>query len=170
MRPRLGAARRAFKPRPGVAARVEPRIEHLRERWACVVEHHGPEATVDATRRPLYRHMIIHELVGGPSILRFLDRPRGDRQVDALVVTHAGFDGDEMCRIERLPSGPYAVLDYEGPEEGLPAARGRLKEWASAHGGAAGPLLQVHLMDAMDGVAEQQLQVPLPHSHTQTLK
>ncbi|MCA1811580.1 MAG: GyrI-like domain-containing protein [Halobacteriales archaeon] len=140
---------------------MEPRTETLRERWVCVVEHHGPEATVDATRRPLYRHMIIHELVGGPSILRFLDRPHGERIVDALVVTHAGFDGDGMCRIERVPPGPYAVLDYEGPQEGLPAARERLLAWAQAHGGAAGPLLQVHLMDPMDGLVEQQLQVPL---------
>jgi hypothetical protein len=139
---------------------VEPRIEPLRERWVCVVEHHGPEATVDQTRRPLYRHMIIHELVGGPSILRFLDPPRAGRAIDALVVTHAGFDGDEVCRIERLPAGPYAILDYEGPEDGLPAARERLRAWAHRHG-AAGPLLQVHIMDPLDGVTEQQLQVPL---------
>jgi hypothetical protein len=140
---------------------VEPRIEPLRERWVCVVEHPGPLATVDQTRRPLYRHMVVHELVGGPSILRFLDPPRGGRIVDALVVTHAGFDGDEVCRVELLPGGPHAVLDYEGPEEGLPAARERLLAWAKAHGGAAGPLLQVHIMDALDGVIEQQLQVPL---------
>jgi DNA gyrase inhibitor GyrI len=144
---------------------VEPRTEELRERWVCVVEHRGPEATVDETRRPLYRHMIIHELVGGPSILRFLDQPRGDRAIDALVVTHAGFDGDEVCRIERIPSGPYAVLDYEGPVEGLPAARERLLAWAKGRGGAAGPLLQVHIMDPMDGVVEQELQVPLRAPH-----
>jgi hypothetical protein len=140
---------------------VEPRVETLRERWVCVVEHAGPLATVDQTRRPLYRHMILHELVGGPSILRFLDPPCASRAVDALVVTHAGFDGDEACRVERLSPGRYALLDYEGPEEGLPAARAHLLAWAQRHGGAAGPLLQVHLMDALDGVTEQQLQVPL---------
>lgn len=140
---------------------MEPRTEDLRERWVCVVAHHGPEAAVDATRRPLYRHMIQHELVGGPSILRFLDRPTGDRRVDALVVTHAGFEGDEVCQVERLPPGRYAVLDYEGPEADLPAARERLLAWARSHGGAAGPLLQVHIMDPLDGIVEQQLQVPL---------
>jgi len=140
---------------------VEPRIEPLRERWVCVVEHRGPVATVDATRRPLYRHMIIHELVGGPSILRFLDHPTADRVVDALVVTHTGFEGDEVCRIERLPGGPHAVLDYEGPEEGLPKVRAQIHEWARRHGKVAGPLLQVHIMDPMDGIIEQQLQVPL---------
>jgi DNA gyrase inhibitor GyrI len=145
---------------------VEPRIETLRERWVCVVEHAGPLAEVDRTRRPLYRHMVVNELVGGPSILRFLDPPRAGRVVDALVVTHMGFDGDAVCRIERLPAGPYAVLDYEGPEEGLPAARERLKAWANRNGGAAGPLLQVHIMDPLDGVTEQQLQVPLPAATT----
>jgi DNA gyrase inhibitor GyrI len=140
---------------------VEPRIEQLRERWVCVVGHQGPISTVDLTRRPLYRHMVINELVGGPAILRFLDHPQDGRVVDALVVTHAGFDGDEVCRIERLPPGPYAVLDYEGPEEGLAKARERLRAWARTHGKVAGPLLQVHIMDAMDGVIEQQLQVPL---------
>ncbi|HEX2066653.1 MAG TPA: GyrI-like domain-containing protein [Candidatus Thermoplasmatota archaeon] len=140
---------------------MEPRIEALRERWVCVVPHRGPAATVDETRRPLYRHMVQHELVGGPSILRFLDPPRDGRTVDALVVTHTGFEGDAVCRVERLPAGDYAVLDYEGPEEGLAAARQRLLEWARSRGGAAGPLLQVHLMDPLDGVVEQQLQVPL---------
>ncbi|HUR63078.1 MAG TPA: GyrI-like domain-containing protein [Candidatus Thermoplasmatota archaeon] len=139
---------------------MEPRIEQLRERWVCVVEHAGPLEEVDRTRRPLYRHMVIQELVGGPSILRFLDPPRDGRVVDALVVTHAGFDGDEVCHIERLPAGPHAVLDYEGPEEGLPAAREKLLAWARRHG-ADGPLLQVHIMDPLDGVIEQQLQVPL---------
>jgi len=139
----------------------EPRVQVLKERPVAVVEHHGPVETIDDTRRPLYRHMILNELVGGPSIIRFLPEPRGDRQVDALVLTHLGFEGDEVCRIETLPAGRYAVLDYEGPPSGLAAARHRLQEWAARHGGAAGPVLQVHLMDAIDGVVEEQLQVLL---------
>ena len=140
----------------------EPRIEHLRERTVCVVPHHGPPATIDATRRPLYRHMILHELVGGPSIVRYLERPHGERVVDALVQTHAGFDGDEACTVELLHAGPYAVLDYEGPEEGLEAARERLRAWARRHGHRpAGPILQVHLMDPVDGNVEEQIQLPL---------
>jgi DNA gyrase inhibitor GyrI len=138
------------------------RIEHLPERTVAVVEHHGPVETIDATRRPLYRHLIIHELVGGPSIIRFLDEPRGDRQVDALVTTHVGFDGDDVVRVERLPAGRYAVLHYEGPPEGLAEARGRLRAWLARAGRtAAGPLLQVHHMDPVDGVLEEQLQVYL---------
>jgi hypothetical protein len=78
---------------------VQPRIEHLRERIVCAVPHRGPPASIDATRRPLYRHMVLNELVGGPSIVRFLDRPQGERVVDALVQTHAGFDGDEVCQV-----------------------------------------------------------------------
>lgn len=140
----------------------EPRVEDLRERVVAAVEHRGPVETIDATRRPLYRHMILNELVGGPSIIRFLDRPHGDRQVDALVTTHAGFDGDEVCRLEHLPAGRYAVLDYEGPPAGLAAARRRLLEWVRAQGlKAAGPVLQVHLMDPIDGIVEEQLQVPV---------
>src|SRR5688500_14930411 len=106
--------------------------------------------------------MILHELVGGPSIVRFLDPPRGDHQVDALVLTHAGFEGDEVCRIEVLPAGRYAVLDYEGHPEGLAAARTRLLGWIRRKGlRAAGPVLQIHLMDPIDGIVEEQVQVPL---------
>jgi effector-binding domain-containing protein len=54
------------------------------------------------------------------------------------------------------------VLDYEGPEEGLEAARHRLRAWAQEQGHRpAGPLLQVHLMDPVDGVVEEQLQLPV---------
>ena len=140
----------------------EPRIETLRERVVAAVPHHGPVETIDETRRPLYRHMIIHELVGGPSIIRFLDRPQGDHEVDALVMTHIGFDGDEVCRLEHLPAGRYAVLDYEGHPEGLAAARGKLLDWVRRQGlRVAGPILQVHLMDPIDGIVEEQVQVPL---------
>lgn len=139
----------------------EPRIVPLRERPVTVVAHHGPVETIDDTRRPLYRHMILNELVGGPSIIRFLDHPQGDHAVDALVLTHLGFDGDEVCRLETLPAGRYAVLDYEGTPGGLAAARVRLAAWADRHGGRAGPLLQVHLMDPIEGIVEEQLQVLL---------
>lgn len=138
----------------------EPRIAQLRERHVAVVPHHGPVERIDDTRRPLYRHMILNELVGGPSIIRFLDHPAGDHHVDALVMTHAGFEGDEVCSIEVLPAGRYAVLDYQGSMEGLAAARRHLKEWARRHG-EAGPVLQVHLMDPIDGDVEEELQVLL---------
>lgn len=140
----------------------EPRVVELRDRPVAVVQHHGPVETIDETRRPLYRHMIIHELVGGPSIIRFLDDPRGDRTVDALVLTHVGFDGDDVCKLEILPAGRYAVLDYEGHSEGLEAARSRLLDWTRRKGlRAAGPVLQLHLMDPIDGIVEEQIQVPL---------
>ena len=139
----------------------EPRIERLKERPVASIPHRGPVETIDDTRRPLYRHMIIHELVGGPSIIRFLDEPDGDHHVDALVLTHLGFEGDDVCRIEHLPAGRYAVLDYEGPPSGLEAARKHLRAWAAKQGQVAGPLLQVHLMDAIDGIVEEQLQVLL---------
>ncbi len=127
----------------------------------AVVRHHGPVETIDDTRRPLYRHMIINELVGGPSIIRFLEEPRGDHQVDALVLTHLGFEGDDVCQIETLPAGRYAVFDYQGPPEGLAAERKRLQAWARTRGGAGGPVLQVHHMDPIDGIVEEQLQVLL---------
>ena len=140
----------------------EPRIAELRERPVAVVQHRGPVETIDETRRPLYRHMVLNGLVGGPSIVRFLDRPQGDRQVDALVLTHVGFEGDDVCRIETLPAGRYAVLDYEGHPEGLAAARSRLVDWVRRKGlRTSGPVLQVHLMDPIDGIVEEQLQVPL---------
>lgn len=140
----------------------EPRIVELRERPVAVVRHRGPVETIDETRRPLYRHMVVNELVGGPSILRFLDRPEDGHEVDALVLTHAGFEGDEVCRIEHLPAGRYAVLDYEGRPDGLAAARAQLRSWVKTRGlRATGPLLQVHLMDPIDGIVEEQLQLPL---------
>ncbi|MHB8634592.1 MAG: GyrI-like domain-containing protein [Thermoplasmatota archaeon] len=139
----------------------DPHIERLAERHVAVVRHEGSPDTVDTTRRPLYQHMIIHELVGGPGILRFVDEPR-NRFVDALVTTHPGFEGDEVCKMEVLPAGRYAVAGYEGPTEGLPAARRELLAWANSRGERpAGPPLQVHLMDAIEGITEQELQVPL---------
>jgi effector-binding domain-containing protein len=106
--------------------------------------------------------MVQNELVGGPSIIRFLDPPKGDHQVDALVLTHLGFDGDEVCKLETLPAGRYAVLDYEGHPEGLVAARARLLDWCRRKKlRTLGPVLQVHLMDPIDGIVEEQLQVPL---------
>ncbi len=141
---------------------MQVRIVRLPERHVAVVEHRGPAETVDRTRRPLYQHMVLHELVGGPAILRWLDRSGSDRVVDALVMTHAGFDGDDVCRVETLPAGEYAVLDYEGPASGLAAARERLKAWVAAHHrSAAGAVLQVHLMDPVEGALEAQLQVSL---------
>lgn len=141
---------------------MEERVAELKERWVCVVAHYGDPARIDETRRPLYRHMILQELVGGPSILRWLDPPVGDRVVDALVQTHAGFDGDEMCSIERIPAGRFVLLDYEGPEADLAEARKHLRDWTLRHRlEPAGPLLQVHLMDAIDGITEQQLQLPV---------
>lgn len=138
----------------------EPRVVELRSRPVAVVQHRGPVETIDETRRPLYRHMVLNELVGGPSIIRFLDAPHGDRQVDALVFTHLGFEGDEVCRIEHLPAGRYAVLDYEGHPEGLAKARAQLLDWVRRQRlRATGPVLQVHLMDPIDGIVEEQLQV-----------
>jgi effector-binding domain-containing protein len=140
----------------------EPRLVQLPERVVAVVEHVGPVGEIDRTRRPLYRHMILHELVGGPSIIRFLDPPVGGREVDALVTTHVGFDGDEVCRVEHLPTGRHAVLDYEGDPDGLPKARAHLKDWLRRKGlRAAGPVLQVHLMDPIDGIVEEEVQVLL---------
>jgi effector-binding domain-containing protein len=140
----------------------EPRVIVLKGRPVAVVAHRGPVETIDDTRRPLYRHMIIHELVGGPSIIRFLDPPNGDHEVDALVLTHVGFDGDDVCRIETLPAGRYATLDYKGRPDGLAAARARLADWVRRQGlRAMGPILQVHLMDPIDGIVEEQLQVPV---------
>jgi effector-binding domain-containing protein len=141
---------------------VEPRVVELKERTVAVAEHRGPVETIDDTRRPLYRHMILQELVGGPAIVRWLDPAVGDRQVDALVTTHAGFEGDEVCRVEHLPAGRYAVADYEGHPEGLARARQELLEWVRRRRlRPAGPVLQVHLMDPIDGIVEEQLQVPV---------
>ncbi|MCA1819645.1 MAG: GyrI-like domain-containing protein [Thermoplasmatota archaeon] len=140
----------------------EVRIERLPERTVAVVPHAGPVERIDDTRRPLYRHMIMHELVGGPSIVRFLDRPQGEHAVDALVTTHFGFEGDHVVTVEQLPAGRYAILHYEGPPEGLAAARAGLRDWMQRHGHhAAGPLLQVHHMDPVEGILEEQLQVLL---------
>ena len=61
-----------------------------------------------------------------------------------------------------LPAGRYAVLDYEGHPEGLPKARAHLLDWVRRrHLQPAGAVLQVHLMDPIDGIVEEQIQVPL---------
>ncbi len=141
---------------------MEPRLAALKERWVCVVPHRGDPSRIDATRRPLYRHMILNELVGGPSIVRWLDDPQGDHVVDALVQTYAGFDGDEVCKVEGLPAGQYAVLDFEGEEAELEASRHALRLWVQRQGlRPAGPMLQVHLMDPIEGILQQELQLPV---------
>jgi DNA gyrase inhibitor GyrI len=141
---------------------MQVRVERLKERTVAVLAHHGHPDAVDDTRRPLYRHMIINELVGGPSIIRWLAKPEGDHIIDALVTTHTGFDGDEMCTVELLPAGEYAVADYEGPLRGLSKARDDfLASLRHAGHRPKGPVLQVHHMDEVDGIMEAQFQAPL---------
>lgn len=137
----------------------ELRIEELPARRFAVARHEGPIETIQETRRPLYQHLIMHELVGGPPVLRFPDD--GDH-VEVLVGTTEGFQGDAVCDVEVVPPGWYAVMDYEGPETGLPAAHERLRAWVQERGHTVrGPMLQVHLMDPIDGDTEQQLQLPV---------
>ena len=141
---------------------MQPRLAELKERVVCVVPHHGDPHRIDDTRRPLYRHMIQHELVGGPSIVRWLDKPEKGHVVDALVQTYIDFEGDEVCTVERLSAGLHAVLDFEGNEAELEASRHALRLWVDGQGlRPAGSLLQVHLMDAIDGITEQELQLPV---------
>lgn len=129
---------------------------HIPARTVAVVRGIGREADVEAVRRPMYQHMVLHELVGGPSILRF----HPDHSLDAMVVSHGGFDGDDMCEVELLPAGRYAVAEYEGPAAGVPKARRDFLAAVRRVGlHPRGPMLQVHLMDEIDGVTEQQFQV-----------
>ncbi len=140
------------------------RIEYLPERRVAVVAHHGPLETVDDTRRPLYQHLILQELIGGPSAIRFPHGPHVEEghRIDLLVGTPRHFEGDDVATVDVLDEGPYAVLDYEGPVGGLAAARQALLDWIKREGHQPrGPLLQVHLMDEIEGETEQQIQVPL---------
>ncbi len=135
------------------------RIQHLPERRFAVRAHGGTMESIEETRRPLYQHMIMHELVGGPPVLRF---GADDGGIDVLVGATCGFDGDTEVAVEVLPAGWHAIHDYEGPAEGLPAAREALFAWAAKEGHqVTGPLLQVHMMDPIDGDVEQQLQLPI---------
>lgn len=144
---------------------MDVRVEHLPERRFCVRRHIGPPASVDNTRRAMYQHMISHELVGGPSALRHVEdghRTEPLHSLDVLIGATCNFEGDDVVRVEVLPEGPHAVLEYEGPEEGVAEAIGCLRRWVADSGRrAAGPVLQVHIMDAVDGVLEQELQVLL---------
>ncbi len=140
-----------------------PTIEALPERRFCVRRHFGPAAAVDDTRRPMYQHMISHELVGGPSVLRHIEQGDApDHTLDVLIGATCNFDGDSEVRVEVVAAGDYAVLDFEGPESAIPAALDHLRAWVEACARTAiGPVLQVHLMDAIDGIVEQQFQLAL---------
>ncbi len=140
-----------------------PVIESLPERRFCVRRHFGPTEAVDDTRRPMYQHMISNELVGGPSILRHIEEATApDHTLDVLIGATCNFDGDSEVRVEVLQEGDYAVLDFEGPESDIEGAMDHLRAWvAASNREPAGPILQVHLMDAMDGILEQQFQVAL---------
>lgn len=134
------------------------RVEELPERRFACRRHDGDIQDIELTRRPLYQHLIMHELVGGPPVLRFHD----EGAVDVLVGTAGGFRGDDVADLLVVPQGWFALLDYEGTAEGLVAARGRLRAWAHENGHTVtGPLLQVHMMDEIDGEVEQQLQLPV---------
>lgn len=139
------------------------RIETFPERRFARRRHNGPVHTVEETRKPLYQHMIMGELVGGPPVLRFdLEDIQGETGVDVLVGATCGFDGDDMVSVEVFPASEYAVMDFEGPATELPAAREQLLEWAKRQGRDLGErILQVHMMDEIDGETEQQLQIRL---------
>jgi len=128
-------------------------IAELGFRTVALVKHHGDESTIEDTRRPLYRHMIMEELVGGPSMIRYHE----DR-LDLLVMTHEGYEGDEVCNVDHLPPGRYAVQDYEGPVAGLATARQKFMAEVAPLG-PVGDLLQIHHMDDVDGVVEEQFQI-----------
>ncbi|MGB1586561.1 MAG: hypothetical protein ACPHID_05915 [Thermoplasmatota archaeon] len=122
--------------------------------------HAGGLATVDETRRPMYQHMISNELVGGASMVRFDGAYDDGADVDVLIGATCGFDGDDVVTVDELPEGDYAVQDYEGPEAGVEAARLAFLDAVRAAGHEPlGRLVQVHLMDAIEGETEQQFQV-----------
>jgi effector-binding domain-containing protein len=141
----------------------EIRVQKFPERRFALKRHNGPVSTVEKTRKPLYQHMISGELVGGPPVLRFdLGDLNGDQAVDVLVGATCGFDGDEEVTVELFPAADYAVLDFEGPTTELPAARLTLIAWAKQQGRDLGErILQIHMMDEIDGETEQQLQIRL---------
>lgn len=141
----------------------EIRVEHFPERRFALKRHNGAVASVEETRKPLYQHMIMGELVGGPPVLRFdMDDLDGERGVDVLVGATCGFDGDDEVTVELFPDADYAVMDFEGPARDLPAARRALIDWAKQQGRDLGErVLQVHMMDEIDGETEQQLQIRL---------
>ncbi len=134
------------------------RFEDLPERRVAVRRHDDGPDTIESTRRPMYQHMIMHELVGGPSVLRF----RGDDAIDVLIGATCGFEGDDELRVEILPAGRYAVADFEGPVDTLAPARRAFLHAVTTHPDGTvpqGDVLQVHLMDEYEGETEQQFQV-----------
>lgn len=140
---------------------MEVRIETLEARRVASERHHGDPDAIEETRRPMYQRMIMEELVAGPSVLRFRGGADGPDGIDVLIGCAAGFHGDEHLDVEVLPEGRYAVVDYEGPPSGLRDARRRLMDWAEAEGHEPDELLQVHVMDELEGETEQQFQVHL---------
>lgn len=132
-------------------------VEHFEERRVCVARHDGPMETVDETRRPMYQHMISNELVGGASMLRF-----DGEGMDVLIGATCDFNGDDNVSVELLPAGNYACEHYEGPADGIPGARDAFLDNVRAAGHEpVGRILQVHLMDEIDGELEQEFQVRL---------
>jgi hypothetical protein len=138
------------------------KIKHFGARRCCVQRHQTGIATVDDTRRPMYQHMISNELVGGASMLRFDGDLGDDAPVDVLIGATCDFDGDDVVTVDEVPAGDYALEDYEGPEAGVAAARHAfLVAVRAGPRQPVGRLVQVHLMDAIDGDVEQQFQIRL---------
>ena len=81
----------------------------------------------------------------------------------ADLTSHAGLELPESAAIEpplvevRLPSGPHAVLTYQGPYSGLPAAYDQLfRNWLPGSGrqSANSPIFEVYLNTPMDTAPE----------------
>ena len=99
--------------------------------------------------------------LGGHLVGVYYDDPAATPAAD--LTSHAGFELPEPAPIDpplvtlTLPGGPHAVLTYQGPYSGLPAAYDQLfRNWLAGSGclPANSPIFEVYLNTPMDTAPE----------------
>jgi AraC family transcriptional regulator len=134
----------------------------IRHRPACTLvatEHQGPYPDINRAFERLFATLAARSLIGhtGHMVGVFLHDPSVTAQPDlrsyAGAVVEIPFDIPAPLQAYVLPAGDHAVLTYQGPYAGLPAAYDQLFGlWLPASGRqmADSPSFEVYLNSPMD--------------------
>lgn len=148
-------------------------IRTLPARTLVATAHQGPYPEINRAFERLFATLAARRLIGqtGQMVGVFLDdpsvTPAADLRSYAGAVIETPFDVPSPLQAFELPAGEHAVLTYQGPYAGLPAAYDQLFGlWLPASGRqmADRPSYEVYLNSPMDTAQDQlltELHLPL---------
>ncbi|MFM2390066.1 MAG: hypothetical protein RLZZ437_1621 [Pseudomonadota bacterium] len=148
-------------------------IRALPARSLVAIEHQGPYPEINRAFERLFATLAARSLIGhtGHMVGVFLHdpsiTPAADLRSYAGAVVEVPFDIPAPLQSYALPAGPHAVLTYQGPYAGLPAAYDQLFGlWLPQSGRqmADRPSFEVYLNSPMDTPQDQlltELHLPL---------